>query len=105
MTDASRDRENAAPRIEITYCTQCNWLLRAGWLAQELLQTFGQTLGGVTLVPSTGGAFLITIDGVTIWERKADGGFPGAAELKRRVRDVIEPERDLGHADRAGLSD
>ena len=60
-------------------------------------------LVGVTLVPSTGGAFLITIDGVTIWERKADGGFPGAAELKRRVRDVIEPERDLGHADRAQM--
>jgi Rdx family len=29
------------PRIVITYCTQCQWLLRAGWLAQELLSTFG----------------------------------------------------------------
>ncbi|MBN9258294.1 Rdx family protein, partial [Mesorhizobium sp.] len=25
------------PRIVITYCTQCQWLLRAGWMAQELL--------------------------------------------------------------------
>ncbi len=24
------------PRIEIEYCTQCRWLLRAGWMAQEL---------------------------------------------------------------------
>lgn len=22
------------PRIVITYCTQCQWLLRAGWMAQ-----------------------------------------------------------------------
>lgn len=24
------------PEIVITYCTQCQWLLRAAWLAQEL---------------------------------------------------------------------
>ena len=103
MTDASIAGENAAPlpRIAITYCTQCNWLLRAGWMAQELLQTFGQSLGEVALIPATGGTFVITLDGVTIWERKADGGFPGPAELKRRVRDIIEPDRDLGHSDRA----
>jgi hypothetical protein len=29
-----------------------------------------------------------------------DGGFPETKELKRRVRDVIEPGRDLGHVDR-----
>ena len=36
----------------------------------------------------------------TLWDRKADGGFPETKELKRRVRDVIEPGRDLGHVDR-----
>lgn len=45
--------------------------------------------------------FEIRLDGEVIWERKRDGGFPGAAELKRRVRDRIAPGRDLGHADRA----
>ncbi len=28
------------PAVTIHYCTQCNWLLRAGWMAQELLSTF-----------------------------------------------------------------
>ena len=28
------------PRLEIEFCTQCRWLLRAGWMAQELLTTF-----------------------------------------------------------------
>lgn len=35
-----------------------------------------------------------------MWNRKEDGGFPETKELKRRVRDVIEPGRDLGHVDR-----
>jgi hypothetical protein len=25
------------PRLEIEYCAQCRWLLRAAWMAQELL--------------------------------------------------------------------
>ncbi|VVO31828.1 SelT/SelW/SelH family protein [Pseudomonas fluorescens] len=86
--------------VVITYCTQCQWLLRAAWLAQELLSTFGDDLGKVSLVPGTGGIFHIACDGVQIWERKADGGFPEAKVLKQRVRDQIDPQRDLGHNDR-----
>ncbi|WEQ51316.1 SelT/SelW/SelH family protein [Komagataeibacter oboediens] len=88
------------PHVSIVYCTQCNWLLRAGWMAQELLSTFGEDLGGVTLVPGSGGHFEITVDGHTIWERKRNGGFPGPKELKQRVRDIIAPDRDMGHIDR-----
>jgi 3-hydroxyisobutyrate dehydrogenase len=90
----------AKAHVTILYCTQCNWLLRAGWMAQELLQTFGDQLGEVGLVPGTGGVFEIRVDGALIWERKRDGGFPGPKELKQRVRDVIDPDRDLGHVDR-----
>ena len=46
-----------APRIEITYCTQCRWMLRAAWFAQELLTTFSVELGEIALVPGTGGTF------------------------------------------------
>ncbi|WP_213879824.1 SelT/SelW/SelH family protein [Pseudomonas sp. dw_358] len=88
------------PEITITYCTQCQWLLRAAWLAQELLSTFSDDLGKVSLVPGTGGVFLITCDAVQIWERKADQGFPEAKVLKQRVRDQIDPERSLGHNDK-----
>lgn len=88
------------PRIVITYCTQCNWMLRSAWMAQELLSTFGMDLGEVALVPATGGRFDISYDGVTIWERKADGGFPDSKVLKQRVRDRLDPARDLGHVDR-----
>ena len=90
----------SGPRIAITYCTQCQWLLRAAWMAQELLSTFGQELREVALKPGTGGIFEIRYEGQLIWERKADGGFPEAKVLKQRVRDLLDPDRDLGHSDR-----
>lgn len=88
------------PSVRITYCTQCQWLLRAGWMSQELLSTFGPDLGEVAMVPGTGGIYQVTCNGELIWDRKRDGGFPEAAKLKQLVRDVAFPERDLGHSDR-----
>ena len=32
----------------------------------------------------------------------ATAAFPDAAKLKQLVRDVIDPDRDLGHSDRKG---
>ncbi|ODT70353.1 MAG: selenoprotein [Pelagibacterium sp. SCN 63-23] len=90
------------PAISIAYCTQCSWMLRAAWMAQELLSTFSLELGAVTLIPGTGGIFEIHLDGELIWERKRDGGFPDSRVLKQLVRDRIDPERDLGHVDRIG---
>ncbi len=94
--------EDAKARIAITYCTQCQWLLRAAWMAQELLATFPTELGEVALVPGTGGIFQITSNGELIWDRERDGGFPDVKTLKQLVRDRISPGRDLGHTDRAG---
>ncbi|MGH1445980.1 MAG: SelT/SelW/SelH family protein [Cognatishimia sp.] len=101
MTEEGAAMAEAKPQVQITYCTGCNWLLRASWMAQELLSTFQNDLGGVTLVPDDlGGVFEITVNQSLIWERKRDGGFPDAKELKSRVRDVIDPSKDLGHIDR-----
>jgi selenoprotein W-related protein len=90
----------AQPRLEIEYCTQCRWLLRAAWLAQEMLSTFEQELGEVALIPATGGTFRIRVDGDVVWDR-AHQGFPEVGELKRLVRDRVAPGRDLGHVDRS----
>lgn len=87
-------------RIEIRYCTQCRWLLRSAWLAQEPLTTFEQELGEVALVPGTGGIFQVWLDGELIFSRKEAGRFPEAKELKQLVRDRIAPGKDLGHSDR-----
>ncbi|GHC18410.1 SelT/SelW/SelH family protein [Aidingimonas halophila] len=87
-------------RVAIHYCTQCQWLLRAGWYAQELLSTFGEQLDEVALIPSHGGHFAIRYDDELVWERKRDGGFPDIKSLKQQIRDRLDPERDLGHIDR-----
>lgn len=93
---------SARPVLAITYCTQCNWLLRSAWMAQEVLSTFSLEMGEVILRPGTGGIFEISLDGELIWERKRDGGFPDIKQLKQMVRDRIDPQRDLGHTDRHG---
>ncbi|AEO69422.1 uncharacterized protein THITE_2119813 [Thermothielavioides terrestris NRRL 8126] len=124
--------EPRLPRITIRFCTQCKWMLRAAYYAQELLSTFSTSLGEVALQPGTGGVFVVELTTastnpttattaeragsdepdptappsaasavpVVLWDRKRDGGFPETKELKRRVRDVIQPGRDLGHVDR-----
>lgn len=87
-------------RVEIEYCIGCHWLLRAAWTAQELLSTFENELHGVTLIPGkTGGIFEIRLNEQTVWSRKAEGRFPEVKELKKRVRDIVAPKRDLGHLD------
>ena len=92
------------PRLEIEYCTQCRWLLRAAWMAQELLTTFEAEIGGVALVPGTGGVFDVRAGGQVLWSRKAAGAFPDIKELKQIVRDAVAPEKDLGHSERPGAA-
>ena len=88
------------PRIEIEYCTQCRWLLRAGWTAQELLTTFQDEIGEIVLQPGTGGVFEVRVEDQVVWSRAAQGRFPEMKELKQLVRDQIAPGRELGHSDR-----
>lgn len=89
----------ATHHVEITYCTQCRWLLRVAWLAQELLTTFESDLQAVSLQPGTGGIFEVRLNGKIIFNRKDFGRFPESKELKQLIRDVIDPARDLGHSD------
>ncbi len=64
--------------------------------------TFGQDLGEVALIPGTGGIFEIRLNGQVLFSRKTAGRFPESKEIKQLVRDVIDPERDLGHSDSGG---
>ncbi len=87
----------ASPRVEIRYCTQCRFMLRAAYLAQELLTTFEKELGEVALIPSSGGIFEVTLDGETLATNRETKRMPEAGEVKRLLRDRIAPERSIGH--------
>lgn len=83
-------------------------------MSQELLSTFGTSIGEIALIPATGGIFTVHLNykptisseqtdekmaQVLIWDRKRDGGFPEAKILKQLIRNHIEPEKSLGHSD------
>jgi len=87
-------------KVDIKYCKKCRWLLRSSWMAQEILNTFEEEVDELSLLPGTGGIFEITVNDQLIWSRKEMGGFPDIAELKKLVRDVVAPERNLGCIDR-----
>lgn len=87
--------------ITIEYCPKCHWLLRAAYMAQELLTTFEDELATVTLKPSEiGGRYTLSINDAVVFDRKQRGGFAEIKEIKQMVRDVVAPQKSLGHADR-----
>ncbi|KAF2155850.1 hypothetical protein K461DRAFT_82339 [Myriangium duriaei CBS 260.36] len=104
------------PRVSIRFCTQCRWMLRAAYFGQELLSTFSTAIGEVALIPVTGGIFQVHLTylpqsadsesgepipkEVLLWDRKTEGGFPETKILKQRLRDHIEPGKNLGHSDK-----
>lgn len=72
-------------------------MLRAAYMAQELLITFEKELGEVALVPGAGGIFEIALDGEVLATNRETKRSPEVAEVKRLLRDRIAPERPIGH--------
>lgn len=87
------------PRIEIEYCRQCRFVLRATWITQEILMTLGEDIGEIALIPGEGGIFDVRLNGETLFSRKEKDRFPESKELKQLIRDQIVPEKPLGHSD------
>ena len=91
------------PQITIEYCPKCGWLLRAAYMAQELLTTFSEELSGVLLKPGeVSGRYTIFMDSAVLFDRKKEGRFPEIKELKQILRDHVAPEKSLGHSDKNG---
>ncbi|WP_140938458.1 SelT/SelW/SelH family protein [Sphingobacterium lumbrici] len=91
------------PTIKIEYCPKCGWMLRAAYMAQELLTTFTDDVYGILLIPSeVSGRYQISIDDTLIFDRKREGRFPEIKELKQLIRDKVNPQKDLGHSDKKG---
>ncbi len=85
--------------VEIEYCAQCRFILRATWMAQEVLMTFAENINELRLKPSSGGVFTIRLDGEVLFSKKKEGRFPESKEIKQMIRDRILPGMDLGHSD------
>lgn len=76
--------------VEIVYCTRCNFLPRATWVAQELLHTYADFISGLTLVPAHGGVFEVRVNGEVLASTKTEGGFPEIRTLKERLNSLLD---------------
>lgn len=103
------------PAVSIAYCVRCNWVLRASWYQQEILQTFTSKakipeeaiIRSVILKPSfISGTFKVFVklhadsQWIQVWDRIDNQGFPEAKILKQQIRNVLSPDTDLGHSDK-----
>jgi len=89
------------PIVTIEYCPKCGWLLRAAYMAQEILTTFAEDVKGVTLQPAEiSGRYTISVNDEKIFDRKEQGRFPEIKELKQLIRDKAAPQKSLGHSDK-----
>ncbi|MFN8353038.1 MAG: SelT/SelW/SelH family protein [Spirosomataceae bacterium] len=88
-------------KLTIEYCPKCGWLMRSAWMAQELLTTFADEVGEVSLRPSElAGAYKIWLnDTEVLFDRKREGGFLEIKVIKQHIRDRIAPGKSLGHGD------
>ncbi|QLG72905.1 hypothetical protein HG535_0D06140 [Zygotorulaspora mrakii] len=97
------------PKINIIFCIKCKWNLRSAWYLQELLQTFGEQIGEISMIPGPSGEFKITgqltanSEPICIWDRKIHNGFPESKLLKQKVRKLLfEDKVTIGsHNERA----
>jgi selenoprotein W-related protein len=60
-------------------------MLRAAWMAQELLTTFKKEVGEAAV-------FEVRANDQLVWSRADIGRSPEIKELKQRVCDVVAPE-------------
>ena len=100
--------------VAIRYCEGSGYLLRAAYYGQELLTTFCDgELDAISLQPiknenENDGAFSVqlltrdeanTVKTLVLWDKLVSENFPQVKELKRMIRDVVTPEKDLGHSE------
>ena len=54
-------------------------------MASRILSEFKQQIGGLTLVPSGGGCFELTLDGQLIYSKLKTGEFPDEARMVAQI--------------------
>ena len=88
---------SSKPTVSIEYCTVCNFLGRAAWLAQEVLAAHAGDVAGLTLVPGRGGVFDVRIDGELVFSQKEAGRLPEPREIKDALRSRLGLGRTPRH--------
>jgi selenoprotein W-related protein len=87
-------------KITVEYCPKCKWMLRAAWIAQELLITFEEEIDEISLKPSDiSGIFRLYVNDKVAFDRKENGGFAEPKTYKQLIRNHVNPLKSLGHSE------
>jgi len=54
-------------------------------MATQLLEHYGKKISELTLVPSSGGRFEVSLDGRLIFSKLQEGRFPEFVELRKLI--------------------
>lgn len=76
--------------IAIRYCTPCQFLPRANWVAHELLATFQDYTASLALEPGGGGVFDVVVNGEVVFSKDEAGRYPEMRELKEAVARFLD---------------
>lgn len=71
--------------ISIEYCTGWGYLPKALDLAEKLLGKYKNDIVNLTLIPSSGGVFEVSLDKRLIFSKKELGRFPEFEEIDNNL--------------------
>jgi selenoprotein W-related protein len=61
-------------------------------MAEELLQRYSDSIGSLTLVPSGGGRFEVTVNGRLVFSKAKEGRYPDLREIEEKFQQSMEEE-------------
>ena len=71
--------------IAIEFCVPCDFRPQALELTRELLDVWASRLSRLTLIPSSGGRFEVTLDGEPVFSKAALGRHAEPGEISKAV--------------------
>lgn len=74
-------------KLEIKYCTSWGYLPRAVSLADMFTNKFGNKVES-ELIPSSGGAFEVTLDGKLVYSKLKTGRFPDKKDIEEIMASI-----------------
>jgi len=69
------------PTITIEYCTSWGYVAKAIKLAEDLLKNYTNDIGQLSVIPSSGGIFEVTVNDTLAFSKKETGRFPEVLEI------------------------
>jgi len=82
-------RPDVDTTVEIEFCRQCRYHMRAAWWAAELFNQYTGKIARIELVDGETGAFEIRLNGELVHSKLKTGRFPDLEELKQALGQKI----------------